>query len=118
MNGACQRLLTDKPDNGTLKLLQAFSVFILEVDNPLSTSLIDRALKTFVEGFSRFASLKEDEWKIQIEKFRNYLLASSANQKLYNLIDLAIEQLGIAGLTNSFSELKTLVEQLKQQYSN
>jgi len=55
LRGACVRLLTENPENGSLLLLKSFSLFLVETNNQSS---IREATNEAIKGFSIFKELK------------------------------------------------------------
>ncbi|MDD5703311.1 MAG: hypothetical protein PHU23_14840, partial [Dehalococcoidales bacterium] len=66
LRGACARLLTENPDNGGLLLLDAFSLFLIEVNNEV---FVNEAIKRLTKGFRIFKEVKE----LSFEEFEGAL---------------------------------------------
>jgi len=67
LRGATTRLLRDRPDNASLKLLKAFTLFVLASDNPV---LYQEAEQACTEGFQHF--IPEDDPKAVENLIRQY----------------------------------------------
>jgi ATP-dependent DNA helicase RecQ len=85
LNGACTRLLTSQPNNGTLHLLKAFSLLILEPENKI---LRDEILISLRQGFLAFGekniSMNKNLFKAELQRF-------TANQTLQEVVEEAIK---------------------------
>ena len=95
LRGACVRLLIPQPNNGTLHLLKAFSLFILEPNNQL---LVDEASESFSRGFielMRSENLMLDLVIENAERFKNYILQFSTHGGIQQIMDNEINILSV-----------------------
>lgn len=98
LNGACTRMLTSQPSNGTLLLLKAFALLILEPENQILREEIMECLK------NGFKSFKEDE--NLLETFKDKLEIHTSNKCVQTTIEDAW-QLAEAELKSEAEQPKT-----------
>ncbi|HOX84202.1 MAG TPA: DEAD/DEAH box helicase, partial [Chryseolinea sp.] len=95
LRGACVRLLIPQPNNGTLHLLKAFSLFILDPDN---NKLMEEASDSFSKGFielKREHKLSFDLVLNEVEEYKNYVLEFSTHPGIQGIMDKQIELLSV-----------------------
>lgn len=95
LRGACVRLLIPQPNNGTLHLLKAFSLFILDPDNH---KLMEEASDSFSKGFielKREHKLPFDSLLKEVEKYKSYVFEFSTHPGIQGIMDEQIEILSI-----------------------
>jgi ATP-dependent DNA helicase RecQ len=118
LRGACTRLLVTAPDNFTLLLLRAFSLFILEIDNP-NPKLLDEGKSDLVKGFGLLsAQVDETEWEQHVRKFKKLLLQNSSDPRLETMIDELLSSLGSKELLNNYNDLLIALKSLNQTLSH